>query len=228
MMDTVYLQRMLIIRSGFTSLSFVSFMSCSSDPVSGLRLSAAIPQFPHTLHGVQRRFIFTSVQQQKNFREAYYIPMTVLHVRQPLFFILPNLYLLWRIYLTVYHKYLFHIHVKVSEENWTESLACNTQNVKAKVSIKKIKLLKSILNSHISALSKALTLKSLIKLWLFLLSVFQGASPRTFHLHSLSGPSQQQVVAPTMYTFEYTPSVHQSLETEIQIQSSKPLNRESK
>jgi hypothetical protein len=47
MMDTVYLHRMLIIRSGFTSLPFVSFMSCSSDPVPGLRLSAAIPQFPH-------------------------------------------------------------------------------------------------------------------------------------------------------------------------------------
>jgi hypothetical protein len=39
---------MLIIRSGFTSLAFVSFMSCSSDSVPGLRLSAAIPQFPHT------------------------------------------------------------------------------------------------------------------------------------------------------------------------------------
>jgi len=48
MMDTVYLHRMLIIRSGFTSLPFVSFMSYSSDPMPGLRLSAAIPQFPHT------------------------------------------------------------------------------------------------------------------------------------------------------------------------------------
>jgi hypothetical protein len=48
MMDTAYLQRMLIIRSGFTSLPLVSFMSCSSHPVPGLRLSAAIPLFPHT------------------------------------------------------------------------------------------------------------------------------------------------------------------------------------
>jgi hypothetical protein len=35
------------------------------------------------------------------------------------------------------HQYLFHIHVKVSEETLTESIASDTQIVEAKVSIKK-------------------------------------------------------------------------------------------
>jgi hypothetical protein len=46
-MVPVYLQRMLIILSGFTSLPIIAFMSFSSDPLPGIRLNAAILQFPH-------------------------------------------------------------------------------------------------------------------------------------------------------------------------------------
>jgi hypothetical protein len=138
MMDTVYLHRKLIICSGFISIPFVSFMSCSSVPVTELRVSASIPQFSLTPSWrIVGFYLHLSSIAEELLESLLYSNDCTAHDVATLLYTPKSVSFLenisHRMYLTVYHKYLFHTHVKASDETFTESLASNTQKVKAKV-----------------------------------------------------------------------------------------------